>query len=105
MHHHICLSKCYHFSYPNGFFHLRQEYLQVRFRDTVSTQEYTFDELVGNVGGYIGLFLGYALIQLPKLIMSLLHSLKKSIRKKRIHEGYRMGKGKAESLQKDKRSK
>ena len=99
MYYHIGLSKCYYFSYPNGFFHLRQEYLQVRFRDTVSTQEYTFDELVGNVGGYIGLFLGYALIQLPRLIMSLLHSLKKSIRKKRTHERYRMGKGKAGNLQ------
>ena len=31
-------------------------------------KEYTLESLVGNAGGYLGLFLGYALLQLPELV-------------------------------------
>lgn len=33
--------------------------------------------LIGNIGGYIGLFLGYALIQLPEALLSIYMQLKK----------------------------
>ena len=49
---------------------------QSRFTEKIQTREYTFDDLVGTVGGYIGLFLGYALVQFPALIESLCNSLK-----------------------------
>jgi len=36
-----------------------------------------FNALIGNIGGYIGLFLGYAIIQLPDLLLVLYERLKK----------------------------
>ena len=47
-------------------------YLQVK--------EITFENLVGNCGGYIGLFVGYSIFQLPDLLLSFgawVHQLKK----------------------------
>ena len=34
--------------------------------------DYDFEAFVGNIGGYIGLFLGYALLQIPGILFSLL---------------------------------
>ena len=33
--------------------------------------------LIGTVGGYIGLFLGYSLLEMPKTILVILNKLKK----------------------------
>ena len=33
-------------------------------------QAYNLDNFIGNVGGYMGLFLGYAFVQLPTLFES-----------------------------------
>ena len=49
-------------------FSIVQFYDQIRFRDTIQTKAYPFDSLVGNMGGYMGLFLGYSLVQVPNLI-------------------------------------
>ena len=35
--------------------------------------------LIGTVGGYIGLFLGYSLLEMPKTILVILNKLKKRI--------------------------
>ena len=35
---------------------------------TVQVQAYDFERLVGNIGGYIGLFLGYSFLQIPHLM-------------------------------------
>lgn len=37
------------------------------------------DSLYGNIGGYMGLFLGYALLNLPTLFIILFGSIKKSM--------------------------
>ena len=37
------------------------------------------DDLVGTCGGYIGLFLGYALIQFPRLVENMFDSMKHKI--------------------------
>ena len=50
------------------FFSIAQYYDQIRFRDTIQTKAYPFDSLVGNMGGYMGLFLGYSLVQVPNFI-------------------------------------
>ena len=39
-----------------------KKYLEIK-----QIKAYTFTNLVGNVGGYIGLFLGYAILNTPKL--------------------------------------
>ena len=37
------------------------------------------DDLVGTCGGYFGLFLGYALIQFPRLVENMFDSMKHKI--------------------------
>ena len=56
---------------------IEQYYRQTRFTDKIQTRAYTLDDLIGTCGGYIGLFLGYALIQFPQLIEFTLKTLKR----------------------------
>jgi len=56
------------FGNMNDTFSIKQWYDQIRFRDTIQTKAYPFESLVGNMGGYMGLFLGYSLVQVPNLI-------------------------------------
>ena len=41
----------------------------LKYREIIHVQEYDIESLVGNIGGYIGLFLGYSLINFPKFII------------------------------------
>ena len=52
-----------------------KKYLEIK-----QIKAYTFTNLVGNVGGYIGLFLGYAILNTPKLGRKLFNVAKKTIR-------------------------
>ena len=45
--------------------------------EIVQERAYTFTTLVGNVGGYMGLFLGYAILHFPKLLSNMAESIKK----------------------------
>ena len=51
----------------------------LKYRQIEHVQEYDFESLVGNIGGYIGLFLGYSLINFPRFIISLLHIIRKKL--------------------------
>ena len=51
-----------------SYFLITQEFSQTSFVEKIQVRAYTFDDLVGSCGGYIGLFLGYALIQIPRTI-------------------------------------
>ena len=46
------------------------------YMEITQIRAYDGQSLVGNAGGYIGLFLGVALVQLPTLIRYVLHSIK-----------------------------
>ena len=52
---------------------------QTTFSNKFQTRAYTLDNLVGALGGYIGLFLGYSLIQFPVLVEFTFYTLKKEI--------------------------
>jgi len=54
-------------------------YRQTSFKHKIQSRAYTFDDVVGTVGGYIGLFLGYALIQIPDLIAYVSQAIRKRI--------------------------
>ena len=82
-----------------SYVHIVQKYEQIRFRDTVQSKSYNLDALVGNIGGYMGLFLGCALIQLPKWITSLLDHFKtKLIERKYRKTGVKIKKKKPSTL-------
>ena len=49
-------------------------YLGNTYKDIQQMKAYTIMMLFGNVGGFVGLLLGYALIQIPSLIHSTLSS-------------------------------
>ena len=55
-----------------------------RYLEIKQIRAYTFTNLVGNVGGYMGLFLGYAVLNFPKLIIELFSSTKRIIFKQEI---------------------
>ena len=55
--------------------------IAVYFRDTTykeirQTRAYTAITLFGNIGGFIGVFLGYAIIQIPGFLESILSYIK-----------------------------
>ena len=53
----------------NGHIHLTQIHIQPTFTERIQSRAYTIDDVVGAVGGYVGLFMGYALVQFPGTIM------------------------------------
>ena len=42
-----------------------------KYRQITHVQEYDIESMVGNIGGYIGLFLGYSLLHFPQFLMRL----------------------------------
>ena len=53
------------------YFALTARYLQSSFLEIKQVKEYGFESLVGNVGGYVGMFLGYALLSFPEYLLKL----------------------------------
>ena len=51
----------------------------LKYRQIAHVQEYDIESLVGNIGGYIGLFLGYSLINFPRFIITLLGVVRKKL--------------------------
>ena len=60
-------------------FWIDQSFLQTKFKDIVQVREFTFDGLAGTCGGYIGMFLGYALIQLPQFLQFIFYKIRKEV--------------------------
>ena len=56
-----------------------------RYREIRYTQKFDIESLIGNVGGYIGLFLGLAIWQLPDLVECIASKLRIVIRGKIYH--------------------
>jgi hypothetical protein len=52
-------------------------YLESKFKEIKQTKAFGIESLVGNVGGYIALFLGVSVIQLPSFLMKLYRKLQK----------------------------
>ena len=70
-----------HDSHPEtvDWFKVRLWFRSNRFMEIKQIKAYNFQTLVGNGGGYIGLFLGYSFVQLPSMIISGYCRLKKMI--------------------------
>ena len=67
-----------YYYFRNGSFGIIIEFRQTRYTDKRQVPAYTFDDLVGACGGYIGLFLGYAFIQFPHLLEFMFNILKRN---------------------------
>ena len=67
-------------SFRNGsFFDILQHYRQTSFAEKLQTRAYTFDDLVGACGGYIGLLLGYSFLQLSWIFEFVFNVVKRKI--------------------------
>ena len=58
----------YHSQEPLDWFKVRLWFRSNQFMEIKQVRAYNFQDLVGNAGGYIGLFLGYSLVQSPFII-------------------------------------
>ena len=63
-----------------GFIFKNERYREIRY-----TQKFDIESLIGNVGGYIGLFLGFAIWQLPDLVKCIANKLNIILRGKIYH--------------------
>jgi hypothetical protein len=63
------------------WFKIRLWYRSTTYMEIKQVEAYSMESLVGNGGGYVGLFLGYSLSQLPHFIIFLSSSLRNIVRK------------------------
>ena len=61
----------------NNSFGLAMRFVMKGYLEIEQERAYTFTTLVGNAGGYMGLFLGYAILHFPKLLSNMVESIKK----------------------------
>ena len=61
----------------NNWFSIVFRILNPRFKLTIQKKEVDFQSLVGYVGGYIGLFMGFALAQIPEIILTTMSHVKR----------------------------
>ena len=59
---------------------------QSTYHETQQIRAYDFESLVGDVGGYMGLFLGYAILNLPNLFFAVKDSAQKIILKMKTQQ-------------------
>ena len=67
-----------------SFFEIQQLFHQTRFTEKIQIRAFTLDDLVGSCGGFIGLFLGYALVQIPQLIEFVMIALKRKVSEEKL---------------------
>ena len=62
----------------NNWFSIVIRFLNPRFKLTVQKKEVDFQSLIGYVGGYIGLFMGFTVAEIPEVIMTTFIYIKRS---------------------------
>ena len=67
-----------------GYSIFRVAYMQPTFQETRQVKAYDFNDLVGNVGGYVGMFLGYAILNLSNGLFVILQTIKNCLLKPKI---------------------
>ena len=60
-----------------------QFYRQRRFTNRIQTRAYTLDDLLSAFGGFVGLFMGYAIIQIPDIAKSAIGYIKEKMFKRK----------------------
>ena len=62
-----------------GWFRINLYFPETSFKEISQTQAYDIESFVGNAGGYLGLFLGYSLVCIPKWILHIIGRAKKHL--------------------------
>ena len=64
-------------SRANSSFMVLVHFPNLKYREITHVQEYDVESMVGNIGGYIGLLLGYSLLHFPTFMLSVFAFIKK----------------------------
>ena len=62
-----------------SYFTIRVSHRQTTFREIKQTRAYDVESLYGDIGGYMGLLLGYSILNLPSMILLCYGSIRKRI--------------------------
>ena len=73
-------------SRPESRFMILVNFPNLKYREITHVQEYDVESMMGNIGGYIGLFLGYSLLQFP-LFLTTVYNRKKAQRQNTVDGG------------------
>ena len=52
-------------------------FVDIKFREIVSVRSFDVQSLFGNIGGYVGIFIGYALLQVPEALVRFIKKMRK----------------------------
>ena len=58
-----------------GWFRITVEFLKNEFKEIKQLRAYSAQSLIGNAGGYVGLFVGYTIAELPAMFDMLYNRL------------------------------
>ena len=61
---------------------IRIEYMEKYYQEILDGQEFGFESFWSAVGGFLGIFMGYSMLQLPDFV-SYLHSILRNIKLKK----------------------
>ena len=73
-------------SRPDSRFMVMVHFPNRKYRRITHVQEYGIESLVGNIGGCIGLFLGYSLLHFSDFIVSLFGNIKQRLMRTRVQQ-------------------
>ena len=65
------------FSYNESYFDFGVSHRQTQFKEIRQIRSYDAESLYGDIGGYMGLLLGYSILNLPTMIISCYGFIKK----------------------------
>ena len=66
----------------NNIFEVILEFTDTTYMEIEQVRDYGIQDVVGDVGGYLGLFLGFALLQIPEVIFTIISWIKDILRLK-----------------------
>ena len=50
---------------------ISKKYLDNKYQEIVNEREFSFETFWSSVGGFVGIFMGYSLLQIPELVAGL----------------------------------
>ena len=78
----------------NKKLHLKFKYMDRHYQEVTNNRDFGFDSFWSSVGGFIGIFLGYSMLQIPEMLMKWIfrnNKIQKKAKKKIASHAYGLG--------------
>ena len=56
---------------------IKISYIEYTYQETQNVRDFTFESFFSSIGGFVGIFLGYSMLQIPELLISIPSVMKK----------------------------